>query len=115
MRTSSFGRTIRVNYGGSCIDITGRWIHLAKKPYPCHTRCNWRILRLRRGPYRLWRGAARKGKDADGEPDRSKETKADHHRSSDYRCWGRRALLDRSRIPGHLAGIIYEYPPMLND
>ncbi len=46
-------RTIRVNYGGSCIDITGCRIHLAKKPHPCHTRSSWRKLRLRRGPCRL--------------------------------------------------------------
>jgi len=73
-------RTIRVNYRGSCIDITAGWIHLTKKPYPCHTRSSWRKLRLRRGPRRLRRGAARKGEDAEDEPDRS-ETKTDHDHS----------------------------------
>jgi len=86
-------RTIRVDYGGSCIDITGCRIRLAKKTTPCHTRSSWRKLRLTRGPCRLRRGAARKGKDAEGERDRCetllRATPSSAHESRGPSCWWR--------------------------
>jgi hypothetical protein len=76
------GRAICINHWIACFDITRYWVGLLpKKPDPRHPGFDRRNLRLRGRHLRRW-AAASERKKAETEPQRCRQTIAEHDNSS---------------------------------